>query len=137
MVLIKNPTNITYKGLSKSTTFPDGDGKGEIVILGTDSSITIIVTDNIVDEAQTQLTALDPIEDQILDPLEDLGPLTVKDPGERFSASYIAFDNNNDGWNTTMVVKKGLNDFLIVNMKSKIREDLSNALAGLETYMTP
>ena len=125
MIEINNPTNVVYFITSEVL----GSERGEIVILGTDASVTMIVSKTLAGTAETDLTGLDAII--VEDIIDDQGALKVADPSTRFTASFIGFDNNNDGYNTTMLVKKGTTDYLKVNMRSNIRDDMLNAFTQI------
>ena len=129
MIEINNPTNV----VSFVTSTVLGSERGEIVILGTDASVTMIVTKTLATDAHAALTATDAII--VEDVYDDMGAIKTQDPATRFTASYIGFDNNNDGYNTVMLVKKGTQDYLKVNMRSMIRDDMLTALDTIQNIV--
>jgi hypothetical protein len=126
MIEINQPVNI----VSFITSTLVGSERGEIVILGKDKSVTMVVTKTLATSAYTDLNTLNAINEE--DPVDDQGAQKTADPSTRFTASYIGFDNSNDMYNTVMVVKKGTQDFLKVNLRSMIREDMLNALDKIQ-----
>jgi hypothetical protein len=127
---INEPTNIIAMEISNIT----GSAYGEIQILGKDKSASIRVSKTLAGTAYTSLNGLDALIPEDI-PL-DQGPVGVSDIEEvYFTASYIAFDNSDDDYNTIALFKKGGRNFLKVNLRSLSRADMLAALDKIQNIV--